>query len=461
MALGKIDGLSVTLTKKEALGLAGLACGEFVAVREDNLGMSLKWAALLSEDKEDVFPSVPGHPNRHLLEQHRVPIMAFLERQGFTLDAPSLDLFAGAYATARKDALHDLIRRSRGDYGPSAFATRYPPPPVPKVEALSAYDAFAKESGHALATNEKWRPIIIALIKFLGHDDLARLTAEDLVRWKDKLLLVDKKAPTTVQDGYLAAVRGTCQYMVDQLKLKENVAEGIVVHGVKKSKADGSKGFNLADAVTILTATLIPPSNKVSAETAAARRWIPWICAYTGARVNEITSLLPSDFKQPGGYECIVLREEMTKSGESRIIPIHEHLLEQGLLLYVEQRRKLGKPLFYDPARARGSDPANPHYAKVGERLAEWVRALPVDHSVWPNHGWRHWWKSLSRHLPMHPEVADFIVGHGGDSVSKRYGDKWVATLSDTIAMLPRYDIAELKIPLSPQKRREIKSEAA
>jgi hypothetical protein len=42
----------------------------------------------------------------------------------------------------------------------------------------------------------------------------------------------------------------------------------------------------------------------------------------------------------------------------------------------------------------------------------------------------------------MHPEVAELIIGHGGDPVSKRYGDKWVETLSDTIAMLPRYDIA-------------------
>jgi hypothetical protein len=45
----------------------------------------------------------------------------------------------------------------------------------------------------------------------------------------------------------------------------------------------------------------------------AARRWVPWICGYTGARVNEITSLLPSDIQQILGIWCFVLRPEITK----------------------------------------------------------------------------------------------------------------------------------------------------
>ncbi|MEC5293197.1 hypothetical protein, partial [Aurantimonas sp. C2-3-R2] len=32
-----------------------------------------------------------------------------------------------------------------------------------------------------------------------------------------------------------------------------------------------------------------------------SRRWVPWICAYTGARVNEITQLRRQDIKQIDG----------------------------------------------------------------------------------------------------------------------------------------------------------------
>ena len=129
-----------------------------------------------------------------------------------------------------------------------------------------------------------------------------------------------------------------------------------LVRNVKNSKDDKKKGFSDKDATTILSATLATPSRLISTEMAAARRWIPWICAYTGARVNEITSLLPTDFARPDGIECIVLRPIITKGDESRTVPLHDHLIEQGLMNYVLERRKQDKPLFYDPARSRGGD---------------------------------------------------------------------------------------------------------
>lgn len=55
-------------------------------------------------------------------------------------------------------------------------------------------------------------------------------------------------------------------------------------------------------------------------------------------------------------------------------MPVHKHLLDQKFMVYVEARRKLGKPLFYDPVRARGGKGANPQWQKVAERLGEWVR---------------------------------------------------------------------------------------
>jgi hypothetical protein len=39
-----------------------------------------------------------------------------------------------------------------------------------------------------------------------------------------------------------------------------------------------------------------------------------------------------------------VLRPEITKGKRLRRVPIHKHLIEQGFLKYVEERRKIGKP---------------------------------------------------------------------------------------------------------------------
>lgn len=150
----------------------------------------------------------------------------------------------------------------------------------------------------------------------------------------------------------------------------------------------------------------------------------------------------------------------MTKGDYARVVPIHSHLVDQDFLYFVEKRRSLKLPLFYDPKRARGGTNANPQYQKVGERIGEWVREVLKITGVAPNHGWRHRFKSVARDVGMHPEVEKFITGHGGsddageiEKVSLRYGDKWVKTLARNIEMYPRYRIAALQNPPAPQRR--------
>jgi hypothetical protein len=70
---------------------------------------------------------------------------------------------------------------------------------------------------------------------------------------------------------------------------------------VRQAPQERDKGFDGEEAGTILSATLRKPSDKISVEMAAARRWVPWICAYTGARVNEITPLTGRDFVRSSG----------------------------------------------------------------------------------------------------------------------------------------------------------------
>jgi hypothetical protein len=60
------------------------------------------------------------------------------------------------------------------------------------------------------------------------------------------------------------------------------------------------------------------------------------------------------------GIWCIYIRPEMTKGDYQRVVPIHSHLIDQGFLDFVEERRTLKLPLFYDPKRARGGKNANP-----------------------------------------------------------------------------------------------------
>jgi hypothetical protein len=119
-------------------------------------------------------------------------------------------------------------------------------------------------------------------------------------------------------------------------------------------------------------------------------------------------------------------------------VPIHKHLIDQGFLQYVEQRRKIGKPLFYEPARARGGKGANPQWQKVAERLGEWVHESLKVTDVQPNHGWRHLWREIVRGTRMKPELCDYMCGHESKSgTGARYGKRKVPVLARQMALFP------------------------
>ncbi|MEH2480975.1 hypothetical protein V1282_004332 [Nitrobacteraceae bacterium AZCC 2146] len=153
-------------------------------------------------------------------------------------------------------------------------------------------------------------------------------------------------------------------------------------------------------------------------------------------------------------------KRRITKGAYERVIPIHSHLIDQNFLDYVEKRRTVGLPLFYHPSRARGGTAANPQWQKVGERLGEWVRGSLRINGVVSNHAWRHRFKSVARHVHMHPDVESFTTGHGAtdnederQKIGVKYGNKWVKTLSQAIEQYPCYKIAALSQPAAPHKR--------
>ena len=141
------------------------------------------------------------------------------------------------------------------------------------------------------------------------------------------------------------------------------------------------------------------------------------------------------------------------KTSEQR--PWFQAEIAQGFLEYVDERRKLNKPLFYDPDRSRGGKPGNPQFKKVAERIGEWVHGLGIPVGVKPNHAWRHLFKSVARHVRMDREVEGFITGHRpkNSTAGNDYGDRWIKTMSAEIEKYPRFKIVALTKPPAPHKR--------
>ena len=205
--------------------------------------------------------------------------------------------------------------------------------------------------------------------------------------------------------------------------------------------------FTNGERKTILSAALNAETDATSRYRSLARRWVPWLCAYTGARVNEMTQLRAEDAQQIDGRWIIRITPDAgrVKNKKFRNVPIHEHLIAQGFLKLVETQG--AGPLFFDPELA-DADSERGQNKKVGERLAAWVRSLGVtDKDIMPNHAWRHTFKSLAMDAGMDERASDYITGHASVGVGRKvYTHHAVGPLAKQMDMFPRYDLAESAI---------------
>ncbi|MBD8680002.1 site-specific integrase [Sphingomonas sp. CFBP 13720] len=358
---------------------------------------------------------------------------------------------ARSFSTSELDPIHAIIKdimrereeAAQGQAQPEVASRIGQRTAVPLIDL---FDSYAKEQGMSPVTAQDWKGVLRSLVRFVGHDDATRLVVDDIDRWRDMLLSEATKrgglrSPRTVKDNYLSALRSTLNYAVSKRKLPENVASTVTVRIPRQPKLR-ERDFTDAEAASILSATLKLQTD-APALTQRARRWIPWLCAYTGARVNEISQLRGSDVVEVEGVWTIHITPEAgrVKSGEARTVPLHPHIIEQGFLALVDQ---VGAgALFYDPGRVRKPGAANRHVSKVGERLAAWVREEGgvADPNVSPNHGWRHTFKTRALEAGMPERFMDAIQGHAARSVGQTYGRVPIKTLAEAVAKLPRFAV--------------------
>jgi len=241
------------------------------------------------------------------------------------------------------------------------------------------------------------------------------------------------------------ACRTVFAWAVGQRLLAHNPFKEVRITVPRKARKREDKAFSPEEAKVILSAALaIEPKTKAQ----AAKRWVPWLCAYSGARAGEITQLRGADVITEGIPAIKITPEAGTvKTGKPRTVPLHEHLLAQGFLEFVKASGK--GPLFYNsnPKRLRTSGPAeatNPPKArsvKARERIAEWVRELGVtDQELQPNHAWRHTFMSIARRHGVTRENLYSITGHTAKDVGESYGTPTLVDKAEALKKFPRYE---------------------
>jgi integrase len=477
------DATPIGLSEKETAALAREWYVAKVAEFEDNPGDIEGWRHALSDMEPDDDAETYGAYQNWLAETEfrrstgvanpppydgpRAPwrntghleaeASELTQAKGLVLDPPSQRRLVDQVCELYRSFCHLMIRRCEGDWTPDSTAERLPAwtspgatsPPKPSVTITELLEGYVAERKPAPATVKAWTRFIAHLVKFLGSDNAAVVSPDDALRWKDSLLQTPKadgasRSAKTVRDTYLAAARTVFAWGAENRRIGVNPFSGIKVRGPKRERLRGP-GLTDQEAETILLAALRPPSSRLSPRYALAVRWVPWLCAYTGARVGEMTQLRKQDVAFDDGVWTVRITPEAgtVKTGKARVVPLHSHLIEQGFLEMVKAAKD--GPLFYDPSAHRGGTDGNPQAAKAGERLAKWVRALGVDDpEVAPNHGWRHRYKTQMRRAKLDPEAREVLQGHALKTEGGNYGEWPPSALAAEVEKLPRYPMAPL-----------------
>jgi hypothetical protein len=264
---------------------------------------------------------------------------------------------ARALAGAELEALERIVEPDDGEdpasqQHPAEFALppveAYVPPeaPLSLVELLETLLRAYEAQGRGRAMRKAWPRVLDDLLEFLcgqrqltgkarrQADDAKRLTPEELIAWRDEKLKT--LAAKTVKDVWLASVKAVLQRAVDDRKLKENPASAVKLRA-EAPALDRPKGYMDSEALKILEACSVyspvqrdNPRTMESAHITAAKRWGPWLCAFTGARVSEIMQLRKGGVRKEGDIDYIRIPPDAdtVKAREFRDVPLHPQFIE-------------------------------------------------------------------------------------------------------------------------------------
>ncbi len=367
-------------------------------------------------------------------------------------------VIARAMCIGEYEALERICERDEGDYtgtvkapmilAAKAQAQDVTAPPVSLTGLWTDYLNSRMQAGFMRDKGQRQRPVIDSLRKFLKHNDAGRLTKKDLMAWRDHLMKT--LSPKTVNDIYLSAVKSVIAWAVENDRLPENVAA--TVRQPKPRKVYGrERGYTDDEAKKVLKASRTYQSTpdefgrvRESTQMANVKRWVPIICAFTGARVSEIIQLRKADVTKVGEQWVARITPDAgtVKSGGYRDVPLHAQIVAEGFVKFVSDADE--GPLFHSATKPEKFRSAA---VIVSNKLSDWLRKEGlVPEGIQPSHAWRHRLKTQCRELGISDRVADAIQGHAGRTAADHYGDVTIKTKADAIGRLPEYPLSVVSL---------------
>ena len=425
------------LSHKQLVAIAGKIRNAFVADFEENPGPPERWERVLVENMAAKVGrlnplTIPTERRRYRDLETRFGAItdAILMGNGIVLNPDQRPKLLELIADGLTEAALVSLRRAQGDYSPDTGAAKYPEIELPKKGSEPSQAIPSSSRNNPLtfttvideevrrrslgrdavpmraATERKYRAAAHEFAAFRKSEDITTVTAREANAWKEAMLERGELSNATVAQR-IQNLRTVIEWARDQqlgeLFPHKNPIDFVSLpEGRPVSSAD--RTFTLAEARQTLLAA--------RKEKAPELRWLPWMCAYSGARINEVAQLTPEDFFQVGDdwfYRLTTKGGKTLKTaGSERRVPVHPLLVKEGFIDFVQQAPK-GKRLF--PERSQPN-------------LSEWLRKKVgiTRPELAPNHGWRHLFEDLCLVGGVLDAARNYITGRRTGNSGEGYG---------------------------------------
>ena len=418
-ARAKADGTIASLSLREITAAIGVAYRAEAARWAADPGETAYWDQRAADWDNYFQPDADDEHGPHgFVADPTILGIAddMLRAQGILADRRSVRLAAEVWAREQGHFARQMRTRCEGDWRASTGAERFPDvrpasakdiepaPAVPLSDLLQGWATETHKTGKALYDRER---TALSFTTFLGHSDAAKVTADDVVAWKESRLKAGRSLKTVANDINELSPIWKWAKRNRKLSFTENPFAGLAP--LARASAEPQRGpYTAAEAGRLL---------KAARDQTGFLRWVPWLLAYSGARMGELCQSDKADIvpiEGMAGWWALHIHgngpTRTIKTPQSqRYVPLHPSLIEEGFKAYVDALPD-GAPLFptvgldkFGSRRGRGS---NIH--------AQWVRRTVriTEEFKDPAHAWRHLFEDRARRAGVPQNATDALLGH-------------------------------------------------
>lgn len=291
-----------------------------------------------------------------------------------------------------------------------------------------------------------------------GQTPVAAITRKQVLSFKDKRVAEGQTAANISMK--LSRLRTLLQWAFNNDHAAANVADGISIKNTDKAR-NKRLPFDLPALKMIFEGPVHAAGARPAGGKGEAAYWLPLLGLFTGARLEELGQLRPSDIREMDypdadgatkrGWFISLIEDSagdtatatrLKNAASERIIPVHQELQRLGFLDLVAKSTDAEGIRLFPLLKANIYGRLS---AKWGEWFSPYMRlTCGVTDRRMVFHSFRHTFKHYARSASMAEGVQRQIMGHSPGDVADEYGNGY--PVHQLVAGMASYKVPGLSL---------------